>query len=79
MRESNIMHEHGGYWVGKVKAGYAVFKIGFTHSESICTFAGTSDGLSLANAYCDYKGDVQCLGCGKRVERRPWMQNYCEH
>jgi hypothetical protein len=72
------MHETGGYWVGKVKAGYTVFETGLTHSESICTFARTADGLSLAIAYCNYKGTVSCLECGSFIARRPYMQNYCE-
>jgi hypothetical protein len=55
MREADIMHENGSFWVGKVKAGYAVFKTGLTHSESTVTFALDADGLSLAKAYCDYK------------------------
>jgi len=50
-----IIHESpdGRYWVGKVKAGYAVFQTGLTHSESIATFALDADGLSCAIAYCD--------------------------
>jgi hypothetical protein len=57
MCESHIMHESAGgqYWVGKVKAGYAVFETGLTHSESSVTFAQDADGLSLAIAHCDYK------------------------
>lgn len=82
MRESHIMHESAGgrYWVGKVFAGYAVFKTGLTHSESSVTFAPDADGLSLAIAHCDYKakraadaitretsaGNKPCQGgCGK--------------
>jgi hypothetical protein len=55
MKESDIMHENGRYWVGKTQAGYAVFQTGLTHSESSVTFAPDSDGLSLAIAHCDYK------------------------
>ena len=55
MRESDIMHENGNFWVAKDKSGYLVLECGITHSKTLCTFAKDTDGLSLAVAYCDYK------------------------
>lgn len=56
MRESDIMHEVGNYWVGryKEKGTYIVFKIGPTHSTSDSAYDLTPDGLSIAIARCDY-------------------------
>lgn len=49
-RESDIKHENGAFWVCREKAAFTVYKIGATHSTSVCSFAD----LSLAVAYCDY-------------------------
>lgn len=56
MRESDIIHEVGSYWVGRDKdeGAYVVFKIGTTHSTSDSAYDLTPDGLSIAIARCDY-------------------------
>lgn len=54
MRESDIMHEAGNYWVARQKGAYVVYKIGVTHSTSDSAYAKTADGLSIAIARCDY-------------------------
>ena len=54
MRESDIMHEVGDYWVARQKGTYVVYKIGVTHSTSDSAYAKTPDGLSIAIARCDY-------------------------
>lgn len=56
MKESDIMHEVGRYWVGRDKeeGAYIVFKIGPTHSTSDSAYDLTPDGLSIAIARCNY-------------------------
>jgi hypothetical protein len=57
MRESDIVHENGDYWVLSDKSGYLVLKTGVTHSKTLCTFPKDADGRSLAIAYCDYQAE----------------------
>jgi hypothetical protein len=56
MRESDILHENGKFWVlkdkHKGKQTYTVMKIGITHSESVDDV--TYPDLSLAIARCNY-------------------------
>jgi hypothetical protein len=54
MRESDIMHENGNYWVARGAKCYTVFKVGATHSTSDSAYEKTADGLSIAIARCDY-------------------------
>jgi len=54
MRESDIMHESGGFWVSRERSAFTVYRIGLTHSTSDSSYARTDDGLSLAIARCDY-------------------------
>ena len=56
MKESDIMHEAGSYWVGRdnEQKAYIVFKIGPTYSTSDSAYALTPDGLSIAIARCNY-------------------------
>lgn len=54
MRESDIVHENGDYWVGKEPTAYTVYKSGVTHSVSDSSYAKDADGLSIAIARCDY-------------------------
>ncbi len=54
MRETDIMHEVGSYWVGRAKAAYIVYRTGVTHSVSDSAYARDPDGLSIAIARCDY-------------------------
>jgi hypothetical protein len=63
MRESDIVHENGDYWVLSDKSGYLVMMAGITHSKTLCTFPKTDDGRSLAIAYCEYRA---------KHDRRTW-------
>jgi hypothetical protein len=54
MRESDIVHENGDYWVAREHAVYTVYKSGVTHSVSDSSYAKDADGLSIAIARCDY-------------------------
>jgi hypothetical protein len=58
MKESDIKHENGGYWVGKNKVGklatYSVFRNMGTHSVSDSHYVCDTDGLSIAIARCNY-------------------------
>ena len=54
MRESDIMHEAGAWWVARQKDAYVVYKVGGTHSTSDSAYAKTPDGLSIAIAKCNY-------------------------
>jgi hypothetical protein len=50
MKESDIKHEVGRYWVLDHKTGYSVMASGITHSIPDSTYARTPDGLSIAIA-----------------------------
>lgn len=56
MRESDIMHEKGNYWVGRDRelGAYVVYKIGPTHSTSDSAYGLNQDGLSIAIARANY-------------------------
>ena len=54
MKESDIMHERGHYWVAREKDRYTVIKSGATHGVSDSAYPRTADGLSIAIARCDY-------------------------
>jgi hypothetical protein len=57
MKESDIAHENGRYWVLKVPGKaprYEVLKSGLTHSTTDSAYHFTPDGLSIAVARCDY-------------------------
>ena len=54
MRERDIMHEAGPFWVGRGPNGFTVYRSGATHSVPDSTYALTLDGLSIAMARCDY-------------------------
>jgi len=56
MREHDIMHENGAYWVGRERHAYVVYRPSnsATHSVSDSAYPKTPDGLSLAKARCDY-------------------------
>jgi hypothetical protein len=56
MRESDIKHENGKYFVLKNKQqnAYFVMKVGIIHSESDSAYSLNEDGLSIAIARCNY-------------------------
>ena len=56
MRERDIKHESGPFWVGDTRRppSYTVYRVGITHSTPDSSYAHDADGLSLAIARCDY-------------------------
>lgn len=54
MKEEDIVHENGPFWVLRQKDRYTVFRSGITHSTSDSSYARDEDGLSIAKARCDY-------------------------
>ena len=64
MREQDIMHENGDYWVGRERQAYVVYKNGATHSTSDSAYRRDADGLSIAIARCDYLA-LRALGAKK--------------
>lgn len=54
IKEKDIKHENGSYWVLDTRDSYTVMKNGITHSTSVQSFKCDSDGLSCAIAYCDF-------------------------
>jgi hypothetical protein len=58
MKESDIKHEAGRFWVLDHKTGYSVMTAGATHSTADSTYARTPDGLSIAIARANYLARV---------------------
>lgn len=54
VKEKDVMHENGNYWVLNTGNSYAVMVNKVTHSVSNSHYSHDSDGLSIAIAYCDY-------------------------
>lgn len=54
LREREIVHEAGDYWVLDAGDSYAVMRIGVTHSVSESAYSHDLDGLSIAVARCNY-------------------------
>ena len=54
IRESDIKHEAGKYWVLSTRDAYIVLQTGLTHSTSDSAYPHTPDGLSIAIARCNY-------------------------
>ena len=50
----NIVYENKDIWVAADKYGYYVMVNGVTHAMTDSSFTLDSEGLSLANARCDY-------------------------
>ena len=54
LKESNIIHENGQYWVLRERNAYYVMKAGITHSTSESAYSPDNDGKSIAIARCNY-------------------------
>ena len=54
MKETDIMHENGDYWVARERDRYTVYQSGVTHSVGDSSYGKSDDGLTLAVARCDY-------------------------
>lgn len=61
IKEKDIVHDAGSYWVLREKDCYYVMKTGVTHSTSDSAYQMDEDGLSIAKARCDYlsQGEVR--------------------
>jgi hypothetical protein len=54
LRKIGFIYGSDDCWVMETRAAYHVMERTATCSVSRCAFAATTDGLSLAMAYCDY-------------------------
>ena len=54
LRESDIAHDTGCYWVGKIDSAYTVYAHGVTHSKADSSYPQSADGLSIAIARANY-------------------------
>lgn len=54
MRESDIKHENGRYWVGDTRKSYTVYHVDGVASYPDSSYERNDDGLSIAIARCDY-------------------------
>ncbi len=54
MKESDIIFEMGAYWVLKTRDSYDVMKNVGTHSVLDSAYPRNDDGLSIAEARCNY-------------------------
>lgn len=61
MKETDILHENGDFWVCNNPNDYTVYRIGVTHSVVDSSYEKTPDGLSIAKARCDYLASRQSL------------------
>lgn len=72
MKESDIKHERGSYWVGATRspASYTVYKNGVTHATPDSSYAKNPDGLSIAIARCNYlaKMEARSKSLGESVK-----------
>jgi hypothetical protein len=61
MRESDIVHQIGKYWVGRDKShrAYVVYKIGPSYSTSDSAYNLNDDGLSIAIARANYLAKME--------------------
>lgn len=63
MKEKDIIHENGPYWVMKNKVGYHVMVCGITHSVSDSCYADES----IARARVDYLAKTHTEGRNLRL------------
>jgi hypothetical protein len=52
LKESNILHENGLFWVLSEKGKYTVMKNGITHSKSVDDVYYTDSSIAIAR--CNY-------------------------
>ena len=67
MREKDIMHECGAYWVCAHRDQYTVYRSGVTHSTADSAYSKDADGISIAIARCEYLA-TRDLGFPKAVD-----------
>lgn len=54
VKECEIVHESGQFWVYRNQTAYTVMRAGLTCSISVQSFEKSEAGLSLAVAYANY-------------------------
>lgn len=57
MRESDIIHQNGRFWVARERGkrnAYVVYRDGATHATSDSAYTPDASGLSVAIARCNY-------------------------
>lgn len=54
IRETDIVHQTGDFWVYRGRSSYIVFRNGITAATSDSVYVRDPDGLSIAIARCDY-------------------------
>jgi hypothetical protein len=59
LKESDILHESGAYWVTHAPYGYEVYKTGHTHSTRCAQIRYTgAQGLARAIAECERRASL---------------------
>ncbi|CAB4126527.1 hypothetical protein UFOVP75_1 [uncultured Caudovirales phage] len=63
MKESQIVHQNGEFWVANNNVGkdkqYTVYRDGVTHATADSAYAHNADGLSIAIVRCNYLASLQ--------------------
>jgi len=54
VKESDILHENGRFWVCKIRGAYHVMRPHQCASITDSAYRLDADGLSIAKARCDY-------------------------
>lgn len=54
MREADILHRSGAYWVAATRDSYTVYRDGLTHATPDSSYTRSPDGLWLAIFRADY-------------------------
>ncbi|QMV32344.1 hypothetical protein T2_00027 [Ralstonia phage Elie] len=67
MRESNIKHEAGRFWVCDDGEKYLVMAAGITHSVSESAYTRDADGLSTAIARTDWLAKRESEGVKLKI------------
>lgn len=79
LKEKQIIHENGMFWVCENSDDYTVYKIGVTHSVSDSAYEKSEDGKSIAIARCDYlakRHAKACLPVGQSDLFKPLLSGY---
>lgn len=54
LKEKDIKYENGAFWIADERDAYTVYRTGITVSTSDSSYSHDADGLSIAQARCDY-------------------------
>lgn len=78
LREKDIKHEIGDFWVADEGDSYVVYKQGGTHSASDSAYPHDEDGLSIAIARANYLAKRKGQGMIKEEQTWPQMMDSLE-